>query len=195
MVVIDDAPRTSPYQGRSVDGYWQYSWNGGSPTTSWGHINDLDGDGTGDGAVGAGLSRAAGVVREWEVAAGRIDHAMVFSTSYCATSDFRYPASKTDGKYSGSDGLPEGARVQLDPSLNPDDYGLNPGERMIFVALQRYGAYVIDCGGATVALSFEDVDGNPGAVYQAAGLGRDYYGLERIPWARMRVLNSWNGIR
>jgi hypothetical protein len=94
----------------------------------------------------------------------------------------------------GSDGLPEGARIQLDPSLDPDAYGLNAGERMIFAALQRYGAYVIDCGGAGAAFSFEDVDGNPGSVYEASGLGWDYCGLGRIPCAQMRVLRSWDGI-
>lgn len=193
MVVIDVSPSTGGNHGRTSDEYWQYSWNGGSPTTSWGGISDLDGDGRDNPATGAGISRAAGVVRELEVQAGKIEHALVFSTTYCAVSTFRYPAAKTDGKYSGQGAIPEGARIQLNPNLNPNSYGLNAGERAVFVALQLYGAYAMDCGGAAAAFSFEEIPGNPGATYTAAGFGWDYYGLEKIPWDQMRVLASWNG--
>jgi hypothetical protein len=193
MVVVDVGPRSGSMRGRTIDEYWQYAWNGGAPTTSWGTVVDLDGDGRTGGATGAGLSRAAGVVRADEIERGIVDHALVFSTRYCKTTTFRFPASKTDGKYAGAGAIPEGARYQLDPTLNPDAYGLNRGERAIFVALQRYGAYAMDCGGATAALIFEDVPGNPGAPYQAAGLAWDYYGFSRIPWGRGRFLRSWNG--
>ena len=193
MVVILEGRRRGPFRGRSVDEYWQYRWNGGAPTTSWGAIMDLDGPGTGGGATGAGISRAAGVVRAFEVEQGRIDHALVFSTMFCKADDFRFPATKTDGQYSGSGSVPEGARIQLDPSLDPSAYDLSSGERAIFIALQTYGAYAMDCGGATMAFSFEDVAGDPGAVYEAAGLAWDYYGLEKIPWDRIRVLRSWDG--
>jgi len=194
MVVIDDSPRRdNSLHGRSSDVYWQYDWNGGAPLTSWGDVGDLDGDGLDHKGVGAGVSRAAGIVRAFEIESGVIDHAMVFSTSFCKTTTYRYPATKTDGKYSGAGAIPEGARIQLDPSLNPDDYNLNKGERAVFVALQKYGAYNIDCGGAAVALVFEDVPGNPGTVYADAGLGWDYYGLTKIPWSQIRVLRSWDG--
>ncbi len=100
---------------------------------------------------------------------------------------------KTDGKHLGAGGIPEGIRLQLDPSLNPDAFGLNKAERAIFVALQKYGAYAMDCGGATAAFSFEGVPGNPGAVYSDAGLSWDYFDLRKIPWNRARFLRSWNG--
>jgi len=194
MVVIDDSPRRdNSLHGRSSDVYWQYDWNGGSPRTSWGDVGDLDGDGLDHKGVGAGVSRAAGIVRAFEIEDGVIDHALVFSTKFCQTTTFRYPATKTDGKYSGTGAIPEGARIQLDPSLNPDDYGLGKGERAVFVALQKYGAYNIDCGGAALAFIFEDIPGNPGAVYTDAGLGWDYYGLTKIPWSKIRVLRSWDG--
>lgn len=193
MVVIDVGARTGSMRGRSVDEYWQFAWNGGTPRTSWGGVLDLDGDGRTGGATGAGFSRAAGVGRAFEIESGVIEHALIFSTSKCQTSTVRFPASKTDGKYSGSDAIPEGARFQLDPSLDPNDYGLNKAERAIFVALQKYGAYAMDCGGATMGFIFEDVPGTPGTVYQQAGITGDYHRLSKIPFNRGRFLKSWNG--
>lgn len=193
MVVIDESPRTTGLSGRSTDEYWQYQWNGGAPRTQWGGISDLDGDGRNAASTGAGISRGAGIVRGSEIAAGVIEHALVFATQYCQTGVHRFPASKNDGKYSGVGAVPEGVRVQLDPTLNPDAYGLNKGERAIFVALQKYGAYNIDCSGAPMSFSFEDLPGNPGTAYEQAGLTFDYYDLAKLPWDKLFILASWNG--
>lgn len=186
MVVIDTA-------SRKVDEYWQFKWNNGAPTTTWGFISDLDGDGLQSQATGSGVSRAAGITRAKEIAAGAIDHALVFATSFCKTKAHRAPAWKDDGKYAGPGGVPEGARIQIDPALSPDAYGLNKAERAIMVALQTYGAYNIDCTGAPMAFSFEEVPGNPGADYAGAGLAYDYYDLAKLPWSGVRVLASWEG--
>lgn len=188
MVVIDDSPRTAPNVGRTVDGYWLYDYNDGAPTVGYGGIADLDGPGTGEPSTGAGISRAAGVVRAAEIEAGAIEHALVFSTMYCKADAFRYPATKDDGQYEGEGGIEEGSRLQLDPDLDPDDHALSAAERAVFVALQTYGAYAIDCGGAAMAFSFEDVPGDPGAGYEAAGLTYDYFDLSAIPFASARVL-------
>jgi hypothetical protein len=93
MVVIDHA-------SRKVYGSWQYDrWNGGSPVGSWNGVLSLDGEGNGDTSTGAGVSRAAGVIRANEIAAGEINHALVFSTNLgnCAAA-FRSPATQTDGR-------------------------------------------------------------------------------------------------
>lgn len=185
MVVVDTVRRVT-------DEYWRYSWNGGDPRTAWGGVGALDGDGLGVNATGSLISRAAGVVRPFEVRQGRIDHALVFSTRHCGSAH-RYPAGKSDGGATGAGAVPEGARIQLRPWLNPDDYRLSKAERAVFVALQRYGAYAIDCGGASAAFSFQDVAGNPGAVYRNAGLAWDYFDLQAIPWKRVRVLRAWDG--
>ncbi len=192
MVVIDrSASPPKLYE------FWQYSWNGGSPTTSWGAVgpwtgSGMDGQGGRAGnAVGAEVSRVAGVVRTDEIAAGVIDHALVFSTSFCKVDEVRAPAQQTDGKYSGVGAVPEGARIQLDPSLNPDSYTLTKAERAVFVAMQKYGAYAIDCGGDPAAYSFETPTGG-NDPYAEAGLTADFQKLN-LPWDKLRVLQQWDG--
>jgi hypothetical protein len=178
-------------QGR-VYCLWRY--NNDYATTAWGHVYDLNGLGDGRPPVctGSGLPGIAGVVRLAEVKAGQIPHALVFSTMFCG-SGVRYPAGKSDGGYEGRGALPEGARLQLDPAVDLDAIpGITPGEMAVARALQVYGAYVGDCGGAKVAFTFEHPKGgeNP---YPSVGFAWDYFGMDHIPWERMRVLRSWTG--
>lgn len=180
---------------------WIAEKSGSSWSAGWGGATALNGDGreTTGGSTGAGISRFACVVREAEIAAGVIPHALFFSTNMARPGEFRFPATKTDGSNDAgaSATIPEGARVQLDPSLNPDSYGLNTAEKAIFVALQKYGAYCGDNGGARMAflceLSPNRSGSNPGPGYTGAGISGDYYNLTKIPWDKLRVLKSWNG--
>jgi hypothetical protein len=186
MVVLD---RTS---GRSYE-FWRYDWNDGRPVTAWGGVQSLTADGTGGGATGAGVSRLAGVVRAKEIAAGVIDHTLVFSSDQNCSKDFRYPATKTDGHSSQSDCLPEGARVQLDPAVDVNALpGATRAEKIVARALQRYGAVNVDNGGARMAFTFEAPtdESNP---YRATGLAWDSYNMRAIPWDRLRVLRHWHG--
>ncbi len=186
MVVVDFSTRRS-YEffkaERRPDGGWQAAWGG---------VVDLDGPGTPGAAVGAGVSRLAGVVRAREIADGRIDHALVFSTDNACTQAYRYPASKTDGGSTRPDCIPEGARIQLDPAVDVDALGLGSAERAVARALQTYGAYAIDNGGAPMAFIFENPAGEADP-YPAAGLRWDYFGLDGIPWHSLRVLRQWDG--
>ena len=153
----------------------------------------MTGPGTPGEAVGSNISRLAGVVRTAEIARGRIDHALVFSTNNACRGVYRYPATKTDGPSDRSDCIPEGARVQLDPSLDVASMpGLTKAERVVAKALQTYGAYAMDIGGANMAFIFEDPSGRADP-YPAAGLGWDYIGMDGIPWSKLRVLRNWNG--
>lgn len=186
MVVVDDAARTAYefWEARRTATGWQAGWGG---------VVSLDGSGTPGAAVGSGISRLAGVVRIREVQQGRIDHALVFSTNNACQSVRRYPASKTDGASARADCIPEGARVQLDPSLDVAALpGLSKGERMVAQALQTYGAYAIDNGGANMAFIFETPSGEADP-YPGVGFGWDYFGMDRIPWSRLRVLRAWDG--
>ena len=178
---------------------WQAS-NAGTWSASWGGVAALDGDGieTSGSSTATNLSRFAAVIRGSEIAAGQIPHALFFSTDMAHTSSFRYPASKTDGDNAAGVAHPiaEGARIQLDPSIDVEAIpGITPGEIAVAKALQRYGAYCGDKGGARMAFIFEYVnDGtNPGQVYVDAGLGWDYFDMSHIPWSALRVLNSWDG--
>ncbi len=191
MVVVDMVSRQTAE-------FWQFKWNGGRPTTSWGAMLPIDGNGVGGSSVGAGVSRLAGLVRLSDVERKSIDHALVFSTNLCRSDTYRFPASKTDGKAGhGNETIEEGARVQLDPTINLDTIpNISPIEKMIGKALQRYGAYAIDCGGAKMAISFELDTKNPDVVspaYQNAGIRWDYDNMPNIPWQKLRILKSWDG--
>lgn len=184
MVVIDGTA------GKSYE-FWQFDFNGGNPTTSWGGVAPLSGDGRGrDLPTGAGLSRLAGVVTVDEIRDGRIPHALVFSTDSACRTVFRSPATKTDGSNisGGSVCIPEGARIQLDPTIDVDAHpGLTTAERVVARALQQYGAYVIDNGCARMGFVFETPHGKTDP-YPGVGFEWDYYGMESIPWNSLRVL-------
>ena len=113
-------------------------------------------------------------------------HALMFSSSQAA-STFVHPALKSDGVTPG--GLPQGSRIQLNPSINVDGIAnITPVEKVLAKTLQTHGAYLGDKGGATMSFSFEFLkDGNPGAAYAALGMW-DYFELSHIPWANLRVL-------
>lgn len=140
------------------------------------------------------------------------------------TPPFRYPATKSDGRNLTS--IPvehtvvEGSRLQLDPSIDLEAIpGILPIELTIGRAWQRYGAYVGDQGGlswpptvgagAIELWQGQDYTGfneaEPGdipvpPVLAEAGVGWDYFGLDRIPWndpdtgdSNIRVLRNWDG--
>lgn len=185
----------------SVYSMWQAVHSNGTWSASWGAKVDLHGDGR-ESAPGSstasGLSAFAATIRGSEIAAGQIPHALFFSTDMAHTSAFRYPARKTDGDNLAGVPvpIPEGARVQLDPTIDVNAIpNITAAEIAIARALQTYGAYCGDKSGARMSFAFEYVnDGtNPGQVYVDAGMPWDYFDLSHIPWGSLRVLNSWNG--
>lgn len=185
MVVVDwsQAKSFEFWRAKRVNGGWQAAWGG---------VVDLNGDGR-SGPTGSGTSGLAGVVRISEIARGRIDHALVFATDNACRRVYRYPATKTDGVSKRADCIPQGARVQLDPAIDVDAIpGITPAERAVAKALQVYGAYNHDNGGARMAFTFENPVGKAD-VYLAKGLPWDYYHMPHIPWQRLRVLRTWNG--
>ena len=173
--------------------FWRAQQN--SPTswtTAWGTRFSMTGSGTGGGADGAGVPLLAGLPRLWEMETGEIHHALAFFTENTCSS-YRYPASKSDGHGSGSSCIPEGARIQLDPSVNVNDIpGITPGEKIVARALQVYGAYCKDTGGAKLGFGFQDPIDKPNP-YPSLGFSNDYYDMPHIPWGDLRVLAQWNG--
>ena len=117
--------------------------------TRWSGVPPRAADGTPFGSRGAGLPYLAGLVRPCEIARRRIDHALAFAYD---GPDARsvYPATKSDGVRAGGATLPEGARLQLDPSLSAArirSWGCHGACLVVARALQRYGMYVIDNSG------------------------------------------------
>ena len=185
MVVVDTSTR------RSFE-FWQARELGDQWTASWGAVNNLDGSGWGGSSTGSGASRLAGVIRVEEIQQGEIPHALALQVDSVCANVFRPPALKTDGHSSRSDCIPEGARVRLDPEVDLAALELAPAVRMVARAMQVYGGYIVDNGGAPLSVSFE-LDTNAskdsiGGVYRLAGLTMDYDPLRGVPWNRLQVL-------
>ncbi|KUH96002.1 hypothetical protein AU187_12125 [Mycobacterium sp. IS-1556] len=185
MVVIDPDSRT-------IYEFWRAKKANGSWTTEFGAVNSLDGSGWGGASTGSGASRLAGVVRVAEIAQGSIPHALAMQSYNVCAKVFRPPALKTDGQSTSPDCIPEGARIQLDPSVDINSLGLSPAQHTVAEALQKYGAYIVDVSGSPLSISFErDNTAAPGTVgrtYSAAGIQWDYDGMTKIPWNKLRVL-------
>jgi hypothetical protein len=97
---------------------------------------------------GAGVPYLSGLVRPWEIAQGHIDHALALGYPMVDRVRCVWPASKSDGTIDLA-GIPEGARIQLDPTLDVDTLeGLSATGRVIARALQVYGAYLVDTSGS-----------------------------------------------
>ncbi len=191
-----------PVSGQ-VFGIWQAKYNSKTNTWSgsWGGMTPINGNGidTSGSATAAGISRLAGVVTAAELSTAianntGVNHALVFSSDI-AGPGFVGPAIKSDGSNIAkvATPIPEGYRIQLDPSINVDALpGLTPGEKVIAKTLQTYGAYVVDQGSARMAFAFETLPGatssNPGSAYTSAGFAWDYYDMAHIPWSSLRVL-------
>lgn len=184
MVTIDES-------SASVFEFWQAANDGDQWSTSWGAVNSLAGSGWGGVSTGSGASRLGGVIRLHEIAVGQIPHALALQTNN-ACPEFRPPALKSDGESYRRDCLPEGARLQLDPSLDLSTLGLTQGELAVATAMQRYGGYIMDVSGARLSVIFElDKEAAPGSMgqtYRDAGFRWDYDAMERVPWNMLRVL-------
>lgn len=131
------------------DGTWRAT-NGYHYNTRWSGVAPA-----GFGSRGAGVPYLAGLIRPCEIAQGHIDHAIAFGYQYTLPS-YISPATKSDGKSTNPNGLPEGARLQLkqdateaeikswctgDPRINERTC------RTIVRALQDYGMILIDTSG------------------------------------------------
>ena len=145
MVVIDRSTNCEYDIGRAqqaAGGGWSAWW-----------ANALPSHGTGiypysEAPSASGFASAAGMIRPHELEAGRIEHALAFTMKATKAGGPVLPATGSDGRSSLPGAIPEGARLQLDPNLNLDALGLSRHERVIAEALQRYGMFLVDTGGA-----------------------------------------------
>jgi hypothetical protein len=143
---------------RDPDGGYR-ALNVGRYDTAWSAVPPLDGNGQPYFLRGAKIPYLAGLVRPCEIARGRIDHALAFAYPH-PTPRWVYPATDSDGDTPVGEGLPEGTRLQLDPSLSADTlkskWRCTGPCLTIARALQRYGMYLIDGGGRSkVMLEYE----------------------------------------
>jgi hypothetical protein len=128
---------------RDTSGNWSAT-NGYHYNTKWSGVPP-----SGFVSRGAGVPYLAGLVRPCELERGFIDHALAFAYDY-PSAKWIFPATKSDGKSTAPNALPEGARLQLDPSLTRADLtalGITGPALVVAEALQRYGMYDIDNSG------------------------------------------------
>jgi hypothetical protein len=148
--------------------FWKTTKNAdGSWTAQWGNALSSLGTGVypyGLSARGSGFALGAGLIRADEMAAGQINHALVFSYNYPKSGGPVLPATESDGRNTIAGAIPEGARVQLDPSLNLDALGLTPWQKVVARALQQYGMFLGDAGGG-IALYAQHPQSAGGVVY------------------------------
>jgi len=138
-----------PAAGLEYD-LWQFCFDGENASASWGNIVALDGPGIfpqGLSARGSGFALPNGVIWPQELQAGRIEHALVFSYDNTRSGGPVSPATESDATGSGSNTIPEGARLQLDPALDVTTLGLDPWQVTVAVAMQEYGMILGDDGG------------------------------------------------
>ncbi len=170
MVIIDTE------NNMSFD-IWQGCTNGETWSASWANSISLDGTGIfpdGMSSRGSGFSLMGGMIWPHELEAGKIDHALVFSTTYARSGGPVDPATESDGYKKGDDYLPEGALVQLDPGY--DTSGLNDIEKIIAEALKTYGMYLVDIGGG-IELQAVHVLSFPENPYTKFGMEADQDGV------------------
>jgi hypothetical protein len=144
------------------------------------------------GSRGAGVPYLAGLIRPWEILQGRIEHVIAFGYSEPAKNRCVFPASKTDGQSSLPYAIPEGARLQLDPSLTDSDFrrfGLDRTGRIIAKALQEYGMILVDYAGRPKIYA-EDLTANPYATMQWSNrkLNLTEETIANIPYESFKVL-------
>jgi hypothetical protein len=190
---------------------WEFSKfqsapNGGMPSCTTFNIWDLRGPGVADssgkrwltrGGRGSGFPEIAGLLRPEELKENEIRHALVFTFSKNRRSDddrhiFMPPAARSDGKHIGSQYPIEGMRFQLNPALTEKDFdtwGLNREGKLVARALQKYGMFDGDNGGAMkvqVQLLAPSAEENVKA-WEAIFPGF-YANIEKIPTDQFRVV-------
>ncbi|MEK6794519.1 MAG: hypothetical protein AABZ39_07065 [Spirochaetota bacterium] len=112
-----------------------------------------DGSGLENGRTASLIPNYAGLIREGEVTAGVIDHALscTFPPNLLTTQAV-YPAMAFDmnDRYKGP--VPMGSLLAIPLSADLSAMKLSAGGRIIAEAAQRYGIYVVDRGGAGLTI-------------------------------------------
>jgi hypothetical protein len=152
-------------------------------------------------AVGAGIPMLGTILRPEEIrlaladGTGVVPHVLSGGYDSPRTKCFIGPLAKTtDGDDGRTWAIPEGAILQLDPSLDLKKFDLNPAARVIARTLQRYGMVIRDDSGA-FTIDVENVsveDGaEPGRSLLWSHLGLNLNSLRAIQGNRFRVV-AWD---
>ncbi|MCI4624833.1 MAG: hypothetical protein L3V56_02625 [Candidatus Magnetoovum sp. WYHC-5] len=155
------------------------------------------------GSRGSGFPLIAGLIRPQELQVGEIRHALVFTfpknrMAEGQMSVFMSPACRSDGKYEGNQYPVEGMRFQLDPALTEADFdkwGLNREGKVVARALQKYGMFLGDNGGAmAIQVQLLGPSRLENRLKWEAFFSGFYKNVEKIPADKFRVVYTWENI-
>lgn len=134
----------------------------------------------------AGVPAVAGLIMYDEVAAGEIRHKIAAASRFCAYKEFVFPAAWTDGFTEG--GIPEGTVIQLDPKLDLSQFELTREERIVCVALQRYGMVLVDIAQGQPIYA-EGLWGHPGKSWKGK-LSHGPGGITKLGYGHFRMIKT-----
>lgn len=173
--------------------FWQARQVGDGWQASWGNRISLESTGVypwGKAARGSGISVLAGVIWPHELAAGRIEHALIASYYPNRKGVVAPPATASDGDSEDPLTLPEGTRLRLDPLLDLDELGLGPIERTIAEAMQAYGIIIGDNGSSNIGIyMIHPQSFSPQPEFAFGGLDDGFAWFDGIPLDRLQVLD------
>jgi hypothetical protein len=183
-----------PSTGREW-GMWQAQYNSTTNTWSAGSgaglslATEIAAPGSVSGANDANFPALAGIVRPEELASGHIDHPLVYETPPRAKGAALCPATANHGSDTSSLALPDGALLQLDPSLDVNSLAIPSWEKVVARALQVYGMYLRDGASGSTDLIGENTINRGDQWTTLMGWAGNYaYFSSGFPWNRMRVL-------
>lgn len=143
------------------------------------------------GASASGLPFVGGLITPDEFTAGVINHALLCALPTTRKSEVPgdplelcRPAARTDGRSYGAESIPMGARLQLDPTLDPAALGIARDLWPVVRAMQRYGLIVTDSG-----QSFKTYFQNLGPDRSLWNANHIVEELGKIPVTAFRVLD------
>jgi hypothetical protein len=147
--------------------------------------------------TGAATSSLAGLLRAYDAthldADGTYGHALQGASMYSAKGRWVSPATASDGPDTSPDAIPQGSRLQLNPSFNCGGLSV-PGLRAYCRTAQKYGIILMDTTPVhALTIYQEDVKDNPPATGNPFangywGTDADWPSLASVPMSQFRVV-------
>ena len=147
--------------------------------------------------TGAGTSSLGGLLRAYDATHldedGTNGHALQGASMYSAKGRWVSPATKSDGPDTSPDAIPQGSRLQLNPSFNCGAIS-TPGIRAYCRTAQKYGIILMDTTPVhALTIYQEDVKDNTPATGNPLaggywGTDADWPSLAKVPLDQFRVV-------
>jgi hypothetical protein len=124
---------------------------------------------------------------------GTYGHALQGASMYSVKGRWLSPATKTDGPDTSPDAIPQGSRLQLNPSFDCGAIS-TPGIRAYCRTAQKYGIILMDTTPVhALTIYQEDVKDNPPATGNPItggnwGTDADWPSLAKVPVDQFRVV-------